>query len=110
MDNLHYKGYSGSVEYSEADGCLSGSVLGLTTSSITYEGYTPDELKIDFEAGIDSYLEGCKELNVQPENPYQRGKKSKPRRWGILKQKSTVTFADSFSVHFHNVVNEKSIM
>ena len=29
-----------------------------------------DELCKDFEEGIDSYLEGCKECGVQPEKPY----------------------------------------
>ena len=69
MDYLHYKGYRGTVEYSEADYCLFGKVLGLKNSLILYEGYSLDELKEDFEAGIESYLEGCKADGIQPERP-----------------------------------------
>ena len=56
MDYLEYKGYRGSVEYSKADNCLVGKVLGLSGNLIAYEGNTIDELRADFEAGIDSYL------------------------------------------------------
>ena len=50
MGQLKYKGYSGSVEYSEEDSCLFGKVLGLKKDCITYEGETISELKSDFEA------------------------------------------------------------
>jgi predicted HicB family RNase H-like nuclease len=70
MGYLHYKGYTGSVEYSEADGCLCGSVLGMKKSCILYEGNTIDELKADFEAGIDSYLDACKANSIKPDKPF----------------------------------------
>ena len=70
MGYLHYKGYKGSVEYSEEDNCLCGKALGLKKTLISYEGNTLDELKADFEAGIDSYLEGCRERGIQPDKPY----------------------------------------
>ncbi len=70
MDNLEYKGYYGSVEYSKTGNCLVGKVLGMNKDSITYEGTTLDELKADFEAGIDSYLEGCAELGIKPRKSY----------------------------------------
>lgn len=56
MGQLKYKGYTGSVEYSEEDNCLFGKVLGLRTDCITYEGETINELKSDFEGAIDDYL------------------------------------------------------
>ncbi len=37
---------------------------------IVYEGLTLDELRKDFEDGIDSYLEGCKADGVEPVKPY----------------------------------------
>lgn len=43
MGQLKYKGYAGSVEYSEEDNCLFGKVLGLRKSCITYEGETINE-------------------------------------------------------------------
>ncbi len=44
MGNLKYKGYVGSVEYSEEDNCLFGKVIGMSKDCITYEGTTIDEL------------------------------------------------------------------
>jgi len=69
MDFLEYKGYRGSVEYSKADNCLCGGVLGMTKDLIIYEGKTIEELKADFEAGIESYLEGCREMGITPRKP-----------------------------------------
>ena len=57
MDFLEYKGYKGSVEYSKEDNCLFGKVQGMSKDLIVYEGQTLDELRKDFEDGIDSYLE-----------------------------------------------------
>jgi predicted HicB family RNase H-like nuclease len=68
--NLEYRGYYGTVEYSRTDGCLVGKVLGMSMNSITYEGATIDELRADFEAGVDSYLEGCKELGIKPRKAF----------------------------------------
>ena len=70
MDYLEYKGYKGSVEYSKEDNCLFGKVQGMSKDLITYEGQTLDELRKDFEAGIDSYIEGCKADGVEPAKPY----------------------------------------
>jgi len=71
MDKLEYKGYVGSIEYSKADNCLYGQVLGLSSNTcITYEGNTAEELFEDFKGGIDHYLEHCKENNFKPEKPY----------------------------------------
>lgn len=59
MDYLEYKGYKGSIEYSKEDDCLFSKVQGLGKNVlILYEGNTVDELRKDFEGGIDSYLEG----------------------------------------------------
>ncbi len=70
MDYLEYKGYKGSVEYSKADNCLFGKVLGMSKTLILYEGNTVDELRADFEAGVDSYLAYCEAEGVQPRKPY----------------------------------------
>lgn len=70
MGTLKYKGYSGTVEYSEEDNCLFGKAIGMNKNLITYEGKTVEELKADFEAGIDLYLESCKERDIKPQKPY----------------------------------------
>lgn len=71
MGMIRYKGYTGSVEYSEEDDCLFGKVQGLDKGTcILYEGSTVGELKADFEKAIDCYLESCKERGVEPKKPY----------------------------------------
>lgn len=71
MDTLEYKGYNGSIEYSREDDCLYGKVLGIDKRHlISYEGNTLEELKADFHAGIDDYLEMCEENGWKPAKPY----------------------------------------
>ena len=70
MDFLEYKGYKGSVEYSKNDNCLFGKVQGMSKALILYEGNTLEELRKDFEDGVDSYLETCKADGIEPAKPY----------------------------------------
>ncbi len=59
MNNtMEYKGYVGSVEFSEADGVFFGKVQGIR-SLITYEGIDEKELVSDFHEAVDYYLEAC---------------------------------------------------
>lgn len=56
MDNtLQYKGYIGSIEFSEEDNLFFGKVIGIR-SLISYEGRTISELTNDFHSAIDHYL------------------------------------------------------
>ncbi|MDR3308608.1 MAG: type II toxin-antitoxin system HicB family antitoxin [Tannerella sp.] len=66
MGYLKYKGYKGSVEFSEEDNCLFGQVVGMSKNRITYEGKTIDELKTDFEGAIDYYLDYCQRKGIVP--------------------------------------------
>lgn len=70
MGTLKYKGYCGTVEYSEEDNCLFGKVIGMNKNVISYEGQTIEELKADFESGVELYLESCKERGVKPQKPF----------------------------------------
>lgn len=70
MGYLSYKGYLGSVEYSEEDKCLFGKVLGMRSASITYEGNTVQELTDDFHGAVDDYLQLCEEKGIKPKKPY----------------------------------------
>ena len=58
MNTLEYKGYKGTIE--TEDDTLLGHVLGLKNVIIFYEGKNIDELKDDFQNGIDDYLENCR--------------------------------------------------
>ena len=71
MGYLKYKGYTGSVEYSEEDNCLFGKVQGMSKDAITYEGTTIEELRQDFEGAIDDYLALCEARHVEPAKAIQ---------------------------------------
>lgn len=69
MRTLHYKGYTGSVEYSEEDNCLFDQVLGMSHDLISYEGKDVDELQKDFEEAVDYYIDSCKAGDREPRKP-----------------------------------------
>ena len=71
MNNvMEYKGYVGSVEFSEEDGLLYGKVMGIR-SLISYEGESGKELLSDFHTAVDDYLALCQEKGVKPERAYK---------------------------------------
>lgn len=67
---IQYKGYTGTVEFTEEDACLFGKVIGIK-HSISYEGASIPELMEDFRAAVDDYLDFCTEEGVSPEKPYK---------------------------------------
>jgi predicted HicB family RNase H-like nuclease len=70
MKHLSYKGYTGSIEYSEEDNLLYGKVLGIQ-GLISYEGLTGKELETDFKEVINEYLAGCESSGKSPEKPFK---------------------------------------
>lgn len=70
MGMLKYKGYTGSVEFSNEDNCLYGKVQGLHGTIISYEGTTIDEIRSDFEGAVDDYLATCESRGITPAKPY----------------------------------------
>ncbi|HST60953.1 MAG TPA: type II toxin-antitoxin system HicB family antitoxin [Longimicrobium sp.] len=67
--SMTYRGYTGSVEYDAEDRILHGRVIGIT-DIVSFEGTNVEELEADFRAGVDSYLEGCREAGVEAQRPY----------------------------------------
>lgn len=71
MNNtMSYKGYIGSVEFSEEDELFCGEVLGIR-SLISYEGKTAKELVEDFHVAVDDYLAMCEAEGIEPEKAYK---------------------------------------
>ena len=67
MNNtMEYKGYVGSVEFSEEDALFFGKVLGVR-ALISYEGENARDLVEDFHSAVDDYLELCAAEGVEPE-------------------------------------------
>ena len=67
---LEYKGYYGTVEFSDKDNILFGKVLGVN-SLISFEGDSVQSLRDDFQGAVDDYLEMCAANNVEPEKTYK---------------------------------------
>lgn len=59
---LRYKGFLGTVEFSDEDNVLFGKVIGIR-DHISYEGATIKDLKKDFKEAIDYQIAYCKKTN-----------------------------------------------
>ena len=69
MNTLKYKGYIGSVAYSEPDDVFFGKLEGID-DLVNYEGESVKELKAAFREAVDDYLIFCEEHNLKPEKSY----------------------------------------
>lgn len=69
-NTMEYKGYVGSVEFSEEDGIFFGKVMGIR-SLISYEGTDARSLVEDFHGAIDDYLQLCEGQGKAPEKAYK---------------------------------------
>jgi len=67
---MNYKGYNGSVEFSDDDNVFFGRIIGIN-DRITYEGDSVSGLRKDFEEAVDEYLETCLQLGKEPEKAYK---------------------------------------
>ena len=73
MKTLKYKGYVGSIDYSEDDGVLFGEILGID-GLVSYEGKTVEELTQSFHEAVEDYLVFCEEHNRKPQKHGRRGR------------------------------------
>ena len=69
-NTMEYKGYIGSVEFSETDELFFGQVQGIR-SLISYEGINAKELVSNFHESVDAYLNFCEEEGIEPEKAYK---------------------------------------
>ncbi len=67
---LSYKGYTGSVEYSEEDEIFYGKIE-FITDSVLYEGSSVEELKRNFQEAVEDYIETCIEIGKEPQKPFK---------------------------------------
>lgn len=63
---LKYKNFLGSVEVCLEDNVVYGKVECIN-DLVTYEAASVDELRFEFEAAVDDYLETCEALGKQPD-------------------------------------------
>ena len=69
MNTLKYKGFLGSVAFSEADNGFFGKIEGID-GLVNFEGESVAELTNAFHEAVDDYLEYCKEEGIEPNKSY----------------------------------------
>jgi len=82
-DNLlSYKDFCGSIEYSAADGCFFGKIVG-SADLVTFEGENKESLKAAFCEAVEDYLALCEAEGKEPrkkrEEPFSILASSEPR-------------------------------
>ena len=69
MNTLKYKGYIGSVAFSEKDNVFFGKIEGID-GLVNFEGESVKELTDAFHEAVEDYLEYCKEEGIDPHKSY----------------------------------------
>jgi predicted HicB family RNase H-like nuclease len=69
-DSMTYKGYIGTVRYSEEDEVFHGKIEAIN-DLIMFEGTSVKALKKAFHEAVDDYLETCKEMGRAPQKPFK---------------------------------------
>ncbi len=67
---MEYKGYIGSVEYSDEDEVFHGRLEGLR-DLVSVEGTDARSLRKAFREAVDDYLETCERLSKKPDVPFK---------------------------------------
>ena len=68
MNTMNHKGYTARIEYDERDNLFVGRILGLR-AMISFHGETVDELRKEFVAAVEDYLNDCMQQDITPEKP-----------------------------------------
>ncbi len=76
---LEYKGYLGSVEYSDEDEVLHGR-LEFIRDLVTFEGQDAKGIKAAFHEAVDDYLELCEAEGRKPDVPLEGSFNVRPGR------------------------------
>lgn len=66
---LKYKGYYGKVDFDPDDEVFFGRIVGID-DLITFEAEHAKDLRKEFKAAVDDYLQTCMELGKEPDKVY----------------------------------------
>ena len=69
MNTMSYKGYIGTISFSEKDRIFFGKVEGID-GLVNFEGKSVDDLTEAFHNAVDDYLEYCKAEGIEPRKIY----------------------------------------
>jgi len=95
MNTMTYKGYLGSVAYSEKDNVFFGKIEGIN-GLVNFEGESVQELTDAFHEAVDDYLAYCEEEGIEPDKSYSgvlnvRLKPSVHRQIAMLAKQEGIT-------------------
>ncbi|MFM7346286.1 MAG: type II toxin-antitoxin system HicB family antitoxin [Tagaea sp.] len=99
---LEYKGYLGSVEFSDEDETLHGR-LEFIRDLVTYEGADAKKLKKAFHEAVDDYLALCEAQGRKPDTPLKGSFNVRPGR--DLHRRAAL-FAKRRGVNLNTVVSD----
>ena len=69
MNTMMYKGYLGSVNYSDKDQVFFGKIEGIN-GLVNFEGESVKELTQAFHEAVDDYLAYCEDEGIEPDKSY----------------------------------------
>ena len=69
MNTMTYKGYLGSVSYSDKDRVFFGKIEGIN-GLVNFEGESVKELTDAFHEAVDDYLAYCEDEGIEPDKSY----------------------------------------
>ncbi len=101
-DMMSYKGYYGSVHYSDEDRIFHGKIE-FIRSLVNYEGNDVESLRAAFIEAVDDYLELCTEEGKKPDKPF---KGSFNVRTGSDLHRKAVLYARAKGTNLNKIVSE----
>lgn len=99
---LEYKGYLGSVEYSDEDETFHGR-LEFIRDLVTYEGTNAKGLKAAFRDAVDDYLALCEAEGRKPDEPLKGSFNVRP---GRELHRRAMLFAKRRGLNLNTVVSD----
>ena len=101
-DMMTYKGYFGSVHYSDEDQIFHGKIE-FIRSLVSYEGTDVRNLRRAFEEAVDDYLKLCDDEGKEPETPF---KGSFNVRTGTDLHRRAMLFAKSKGTNLNSIITD----
>lgn len=101
-DMMSYKGYFGSVHYSDEDQVFFGKIEYIK-SLVNYEGTAVASFKQAFEEAVDDYLVLCQSEGLEPDQSFRGSFNVRP---GSALHRKAALFAKEKGMNLNNVVTE----
>ena len=99
---ISYKGYDGSLEYSEDDRVFHGRIAGIR-DMVTFEGDSVASLEASFRAAVEEYLGLCAEQGKEPARPFSG---SFNVRTGVELHRRAALYAERHGQKLNSVVKD----